>query len=105
MPKLYISAGHHISDSGSVWGTLKENELTIKVRDFIKTKLGDSVLYPADNLTLRQTIDEINQSALPEKLGIEIHFNNNANINIRGVEVYYSKELGLAQQFAQILSR
>ena len=104
--KIFISAGHNLKDQGTSWETLKENELTSKVRDKLFDIVRGEYFFPPDNLTLRETIDWINKKAGSQDFALEIHFNANNDINLRGVEAYYfgtnryaeifSKEVALA---------
>lgn len=91
--KLFLSAGHNLKDRGASYGTLYENELTIKVRDAIKKYFVNSdchVFYPEDNLSLLDTINWINgKGADRQSLAVEIHFNFSNSTAKRGVEGYY----------------
>jgi len=99
--KIFISAGHHLKDQGTSWGTLKENELTIRVRDAVFKLLIGENFFPPDNLTLKETIEWINERANLGDLAVEIHFNSNSNASLRGTEAYY----WFQPRFAEVFSR
>ena len=99
--KIFVSAGHNLKDTGTSWGTLKENELTIKVRDKLFDILKGEYFFPPDNLTLKETIEWINEKATQGDLAVEIHFNFNNNTSLRGTEAYY----WFQPRFAEVFSR
>ena len=91
MKQYIISAGHHLADRGVIVGEYHENEIIMKIRDFIIEKLP-TALYPEDNLTLKQTIDFINDNADDDTLSLDLHLNYHSNKQVRGTEVYYYGE-------------
>ena len=101
--KIFISAGHNIKDTGTSWGTLKENELTIKIRDELSKLLKGDYFYPPDNLTLAETIKWINGwvSLDSNSFALEIHFNANNNFKLRGTEAYYWNDPRYANVFSK----
>lgn len=104
--KVIISAGHSKLDQGTSFGPFKENELTIRVRDEFKRLYTGEALYPPDNLTLKETIDWINNWLTIDKnaLAVEIHFNSHKDDSVRGTEVYYFGTPRYAAIFAQKIS-
>ena len=102
MSRVFINAGHHLHDQGTSYGSVKESELAMKIRDLVAGKL--SADYVPDNLDIKQTIQWINDRADRKDMAIDIHLNSNKNASIRGVEVYYDTDLALAQSFAKQLS-
>lgn len=102
MKTLWISAGHSLAEEGSIVNELHENKETIKIRDELKKILtGYDAVYIADNLTLKETIEEIHLDAISDDFAIDIHLNNNSDPTIRGTEGYYS----VNPRYAGIFSR
>lgn len=102
--KTFISAGHSFDDTGATYGSVKEAEVNMKVRDEVKELLPDAIYVP-DNLTLRESIDWVNSRASEDDLAIEIHQNANNNASIRGTETYYDNEYDLGEIVARNVSK
>ena len=101
--KIWIDAGHFNNDMGFVSKqNIKEAEETKKIRDALKPLLVDyEVIYVPDALSLKETIEFINNIATTESFAISIHLNSNSNTLIRGTEAYYYS----GPRYAEVFSR
>ena len=90
--KIFCNAGHFQKDSGATINNLRENELAMEVRDNLRVLLQGKrdVFYVPDELTLKESIDWVNERAQPEDFALDIHFNSSSNPKKRGTEVYYA---------------
>ena len=106
MKKIFINAGHDLTDTGAIYNGKRENALTIGLRDKLLPLLpGMNAWAVPDNLSLRKSIEWVNQAASYNDFAFSIHFNANNNNKVRGVETYYTagnmEEMRLAQIFAR----
>src|SRR3990167_7719986 len=101
--KTFINAGHFLNDPGHVVANgLQENTIVMKVRDLVSALLtGYIVKLVPDELNLADSINWVNQQALPEDMAIDIHLNANNSNTIRGTEAYYWSEPRLAEVFSR----
>ena len=105
MKKLYIDAGHFDWDNGAVIKGRKEHELNKQIRDCLKAILtGYETHYVPDSLSLKDTIEWINNDATYENFAVSIHLNNNADSSIRGTEAYYTEKMKYSDVFARCVS-
>jgi N-acetylmuramoyl-L-alanine amidase len=84
---IYISAGHHLKDTGAVANGVQENELTIKLRNLVTkylTLLGAQYKIDDDHDTLAQYLGKIKPAI--NDVVCELHFNV-ANGIASGTEV------------------
>ena len=108
MPKIFIDAGHWQRDPGAIAGNLKENELTMKIRDELKWLLYNNynACFVPDNLNLRDSIKWVNdQNPASNDLAISIHLNSNSNPNRSGCEAYYFTTPRFAEVFSRQVSK
>ena len=99
---VWVNAGHNFKDTGAIWGALKENEITMKIRDALKDKIAEyGAIYIDDSLDLAKTIEVINRDAGSDDFAIDIHINFNKDESLRGVEAYYVDN----PRYAEIFSR
>lgn len=76
----FISAGHHLKDSGAVGNGYKENELTIEFRNLVVShclKKGMKVITDKDTETLGQYLSRIQTGS--GSVVIEFHFDASVN--------------------------
>ena len=102
--KIFCDSGHWQGDPGAIVGNLKENELTMKIRDELKWLLYNNynACFVPDNLNLRDSIKWVNdQNPASNDLAISIHLNSNSDSNVSGCEAYYFT----TPRFAEIFSR
>lgn len=103
---IFISAGHHLSDSGAVSkcrGGVKESSLTIIQRDLICKELdvmGVKYISDRDVETLGQYLSRIkpgNGSVL-----LELHFNASSNNSATGIETLIADDASIeSKKFAK----
>lgn len=79
MGRIFLTAGHHLRDSGAVGNGYKENALTIEMRDLIAKRIRQldpniEVWLDDDKDTLSQVIAKVDKLATPKDLWLEIHF-------------------------------
>lgn len=96
---IYTNAGHFLGGKGAVIGQYREGDVAMKIRDKLKELLPNAQYVP-DELSLRESIDWINERCKPDDIGIGIHLNSNADKRIRGVECYYYKNYKLAKNLS-----
>lgn len=87
---IFLSAGHHLNDSGAVANGFKEADLTIEIRGLITKELdakGYKYILDRDTETLSQYISRIKPSI--GSVICDLHFNASANKTATGVEVLY----------------
>lgn len=109
--KIFVNAGHwdninteHIEDPGARVGEHKEGPLVMHIRNRI-AQLMPNIYFVPDALNLRKSIDFVNEHASPNDLAVSIHLNSNNNIEIRGVEAYYSNDATIARYFSELVSK
>ncbi|AOX01128.1 cell wall hydrolase [Moorena producens PAL-8-15-08-1] len=97
MGRIFISAGHGGMESGgrdpgAIAGGTTEAEEMIRLRDIVVPELrsrGYEVLSVPDQLSLRQTIQWINDRARFGDVALEIHADAFSNPNLRGASAFY----------------
>ncbi|WP_293916515.1 MULTISPECIES: N-acetylmuramoyl-L-alanine amidase [unclassified Sphingobacterium] len=87
--RIFLTAGHHLKDSGAVGNGRKENSLTIEIRDMITERLKalspDIVVWnDNDNDTLAQVIAQINKIATKDDFLLELHFDSSISPKASG---------------------
>lgn len=114
MKKVYLIAGHSLSDPGAIAGKTKEATLTRDLRNKISgrlTQLGVDHQVDDDHHKLSQVIRVIKSDM--DDLILDIHFNAAANVVGKpvptGVEVFIpdrpsAKEVQMANQLASLVS-
>lgn len=110
MGRIFISAGHFLSDPGAptILGTSEAQEM-MKTRDLVVTELQSQGLVKdqdffsvPDTLDLRPTINWINSRAVPGDVALEIHGNAGGG---RGAEVFHAHLNNQRKQDADLLLR
>lgn len=111
---IFLSAGHHLGDSGAVSGQNKESQLTIELRELVDQELkakNFQTIKDKDTETLSQYISRISKSVGTGSVVCELHFNA-ANGIASGVEVVYpdtayhfTNFLVLSKQIAEGMSK
>lgn len=109
MATIYLTAGHHLKDSGAVANGYKENMLTIEFRDLIESeiKLIDpsvKVWKDNDNLTLSQVIKEITKTSTADDLLLETHFDSYNGIATGTTVLVAANARMRSRQFAEDLA-
>lgn len=95
MVKIFLSAGHGAGDPGARAGGATEAEEMIKTRNAVVKELRSrdlEVLWVPDTLTLKQTIDWINDHSRRGDVALEIHADAFSNTKVRGASIYYIDE-------------
>lgn len=106
--RIFINAGHHLKDSGTVHGEHKENEMAIDLVKQIRKQLNaEEVILVPDVLDLKETIAWVNERANKDDLAFSVHFNSHRASYVHGTEAYYSndREKEIAVIFAEEVSR
>lgn len=80
MKKLFLTAGHHLKDSGAIANKKQENILTLEfmnlVTTFLKELNPDIEVWNDDfKLTLSEVISKVKEKGTSKDLWIEFHFN------------------------------
>lgn len=109
MKKLFITAGHSLNKAGASANGLKEERLTIEMRDLIADKLrawGYEAWTDNDKDSLSTVISKINKVATPDDILFDIHFNA-ASSNARGTECFVAanargKSVRVAERIAEL---
>ena len=102
-PSIFINAGHFSRDKGAIVGKYREGNLVMGIRDELK-KIMPNAMYVPDDLSLKLSIDWINQRCKPGDVAIGIHLNANSNKLLSGTECYYYKNHKLALDLSAIVS-
>lgn len=97
MARIFLSAGHGgfeagVVDSGTVAGNTTEAREMILLRDLVAVELRGrnlEVLAVPDELSLKQTLNWINDRQKPGDVALEIHADAFSNPLARGASVYY----------------
>lgn len=89
MNKIFLTAGHHLKDSGAVGNGYKENQLNIELRDLIAKRISDLdpkqvVWLDYDKDTLSQVISKISEVASAKDIWLELHFDSSINPKASG---------------------
>jgi N-acetylmuramoyl-L-alanine amidase len=93
---IVLDAGHGGNDSGAQFENLKEKDLTLKIADkIIRENKNPNVEFVLlrdedESLDLHQRVERINE--LNPDMVISLHLNNAKNVELNGVEVYYSEQ-------------
>jgi N-acetylmuramoyl-L-alanine amidase len=90
---IYLSAGHHLGDSGAVSNSYKESQLCIELRDLVKIELdkaGYAYISDKDYETLSAYLNRIQPGS--GSVLCEIHFNAAGSASATGVEVIYPEK-------------
>ena len=106
--RVFLNAGHDLSDPGASHNLNRENKLNIGLRDtFLDLMKKDiEVISVPDVLNLRQSIFWINERVNINDIAFSIHFNSHYNKLVRGTEVYYynDRERHIAEIFSRTVS-
>lgn len=91
MKRIYIEAGHNLTDPGAVGNGFREADLTRKLRNSITAELRDlepnlTIIHDSDSQTLAQVIQSFKPDA--DDWLLSIHFNAGAS-TATGAEVLY----------------
>lgn len=101
----FISAGHHLKDSGATGNGYKENELTIEFRNLVVShclKKGMKVITDKDTETLGQYLSRIQTGS--GSVVIEFHFDASVNKTATGTTALVGDDADrLDKSFAQEL--
>lgn len=107
MGRIFISAGHYLSDPGAVaFGTTEAKEMML-TRDLIVQELkaqGVEFFSVPDDLSLAGTIQWINARARRGDVALEIH-GNAFNGNSRGTEAFFVAQNEQRKKDAELLLR
>lgn len=92
--KLFVTAGHSLVSGGASAHGMREEELTIELRNLIVDALYNQdpelkVLVDNDTDSLSTVIAKIKREATPEDILLDIHFNA-ASGNAKGTESFVS---------------
>ena len=102
----YVSAGHHLRDSGAVGNGYKENELTIEFRDMVVDhckRMGLRVITDDDSETLTQYFERIKPGG--GSVVIEFHFDAAATTTATGTTALVGDDANQdSRNFAQELA-
>lgn len=105
MGRIFISAGHFLSDPGAVaFGTTEAKEMML-TRDLIVQELkaqGVEFFSVPDDLSLRGTIQWINARARRGDVALEIH-GNAFNGRLRGTEAFFVAQNEQRKKDAELL--
>lgn len=103
--KVFVNAGHHLSDPGAWHDPKTESQLSIQLRDMSLLLLQEhvKVIWVPDDLNLKESIKWINDRATINDIAFSIHFNSNRDKTIKGTEVYYYNDR--EKQIGEIFSR
>lgn len=91
-PKIILTAGHHLKDSGATALGRQENEEAIKDRNLLKEAIhfispSTQVITDDDNDRLSTVIRKINEVGSRNDLLLDIHYNS-ASVVASGVEAF-----------------
>jgi len=111
MGRLFFWAGHgewegSWHDAGTVTLETATGQEMILLRDVVVLELRRrslEVFSVPDNLSLRQTIDWINEHSRQGDVAIEIHANLSSNVELRGATVFYIAKNLQRQQDAELV--
>lgn len=84
MRSIYLSAGHHLKDSGAIGNGYKENTLNIELRDLVierikQLKPNQKVIKDDDKETLSQVVSRFRKTIKPDDFWLEFHFDSSGN--------------------------
>lgn len=103
MKSIALSAGHSLSDPGTINKDLRESDLTRKITtyatDYIRTH-GVGVINIPDELDLTQTIKYINDRADQLGLCVEVHINSGGG---KGIEAWNYVGVSESDKLSQFL--
>lgn len=93
MGRIYLSAGHGAGDSGAVAGGTTEDREMRLTRNATVEELRDrglDVQAVPDTLSLKETINWINERSRRGDVALEIHADSLGNPKVRGASVFYT---------------
>lgn len=93
MPRIFLVAGHSLKQGGAAANNLREEKLSIELRDLIVEALKNQspeteVIVDNDSDSLNTVISKFRDLAKPEDLLLDIHFNAAANEAAHGTESF-----------------
>lgn len=104
MPNIYIDAGHGGSDSGSVYGSLREKDINLAVAKYAAEYLKDYECSVTINRTSDKDTRIAEMTAEAKRIGADcylcVHHNSGGGV---GCEAYYWKTDERAKRLAQEL--
>lgn len=110
---IFITAGHSLNQAGASAKGLKEERLTIEMRDLIASQLrewgrewGYEVVTDNDKDSLSTVISKIKKEATSNDILLDIHFNA-ASSNAKGTECFVSansrvKSVRISERIAEL---
>lgn len=109
MKKLFTTAGHSHNQSGASATGLREERLTIEMRDLIVDQLrawGYEVVTDNDNDSLSTVISKIKKEATSNDILLDIHFNASSS-NAKGTECFVAanargKSVRIAERISEL---
>lgn len=109
MKKLFITAGHSLNKAGASANGLREERLTIEMRDLIAAQLrtwGYEVVTDNDKDSLSTVISKIKKVATQNDILLDTHFNA-ASSNAKGTECFVAanargKSVRVAERIAEL---
>jgi len=106
---IFINAGHHLADPGAIYGSNKESDEVMKIRDLLVPMLEKyfEVHAVPDNLNLNDSIKWVNGKIFStnDGLAVDIHLNSSVEGSIpgTGAEALYYGWLSSSKSIAKKL--
>jgi N-acetylmuramoyl-L-alanine amidase len=97
MGRIFLTAGHHLKDSGAIGNGYQENNLTIELRNLVSQRikqLDQSIIIwnDDDNDTLAQVIKKIKTIATSSDYLLELHFDSSESKTATGSTALIAKD-------------
>lgn len=109
MSKIFLTAGHSLIQGGASANGLREERLTIEMRDLVSDQLdewGYEIVTDNDKDSLSTVISKIKKVATQNDILLDIHFNAGSS-NARGTECFVAanargKSVRVAERIAEL---